>query len=146
MRVRSAMAAALLAFGGCASVAQDRGDAPAGAPAAAVTVAMRSATTVTGQPLSSPESPFEAVISRSELPAGGVLPIHRHPWPRYAYVLQGRLRVSYEESGLVREFGPGEAVAEALDQWHEGRVLGDEPVTLIVFDQVPPGRTNVVTR
>ncbi len=101
---------------------------------------------MTGQPLGVPEPGYETVIARSELPPGGILPMHKHPWPRYAYVLRGRLRVAYEESGLVREFGPGEAVIEAIDQWHEGRVVGDEPVTLVVLDHVPPGRTNVVTR
>ena len=101
---------------------------------------------MTGQPLRSPEAPFEAVISRSELPAGGALPMHRHPWPRYAFIERGRLRVSYEASGLVREFGAGEAIIEALDEWHEAVVIGGEPVTLVVFDQVPPGQTNVVRR
>ncbi len=131
---------------GCAVAAEDRSRLPAPEAGAAVTLLARSATTVTGQPLASPDPGFEAVISRSRLPPGGVLPIHKHPWPRYAYVVSGRLRVSYEESGLVRDFGPGDAVIEAIDQWHMGEVVGDEPVTLIVLDQVPPGRTNVVTR
>ena len=29
---------------------------------------------------------------------------------------------------------------------NEARVVADEPVALIVFDQVPPGRINVVAR
>jgi quercetin dioxygenase-like cupin family protein len=58
----------------------------------------------------------------------------------------GRLRVRYEEARLVREFGPGEAVIEAIGQWHEGEVVGAEPVRLIVIDHVPPGETNMVRR
>ena len=85
-------------------------------------------------------------MSATELPPGGVLPMHRHPWPRYAVVERGRLSVTYEAAGLTREFGAGEAVVEAIDQWHEGRVVGPEPVRLIVFDQVPRGATNVITR
>jgi quercetin dioxygenase-like cupin family protein len=131
---------------GCAVAPAEGGRVRPPAPGATVTLLARSATTVTGQSLATPETPFEAVISRSQLPPGGVLPMHKHPWPRYAYVMSGRLRVSYEESGLVREFGPGEAVIEAIDQWHMGEVIGDRPVVLIVFDQVPPGRSNVVTR
>jgi quercetin dioxygenase-like cupin family protein len=139
---------AFFALAGCAATA-DSTVAPAqsGAQAGAkVTIAGRSTTTVTGQTLAAPADPFESVISVSELPAGGTLPMHKHPWPRYVYVDRGRLSVSYEESGLTREFGPGEGIVEAIDQWHEGRVIGGAPVRLIVFDQVPPGQTNVVRR
>lgn len=131
---------------GCAVAPEQGSRLAAPGAGAAVTLLARSATTVTGQRLAAPETPFEAVISRSQLPPGGALPMHKHPWPRYAYVMSGRLSVGYEQSGLVREFGPGEAVIEAIDQWHEARVVGDDPVVLIVFDQVPPGRTNVITR
>jgi len=123
----------------CAAAAQQ-------APAPQSTVLNRSAATITGQPIAMPAPGFEVVISRTEIPAGGVLPMHRHPWPRYAIVEQGRLRVRYEEAGLAREFAPGEAVIEAIGQWHEGEVVGAEPVRLIVIDHVPPGETNMVRR
>lgn len=110
------------------------------------TILNRASTTITGQPLTAPAAPFEVVISRTELPLGGLLPMHRHPWPRYAIVEQGRLRVRYEEAGLERVFGPGEAVIEAIGQWHEGAVVGTEPVRLIVIDHVPPGATNMERR
>lgn len=116
------------------------------APSPRSTVLNRSATTITGQPIAMAAPGYEVVISRTEIPAGGMLPMHRHPWPRYAIVEQGRLHVRYEEAGLVREFGPGEAVIEAIGQWHEGEVVGAEPVRLIVIDHVPPGETNVVRR
>lgn len=139
--------AALILLEACAPAA-DPGAAPAAAAPsqAAVTLLLRASTTVTGQPLGLPDSPWEVAISASELPAGGVLPMHKHPWPRFAYVERGRLRVRYEAAGLVREFGPGEAVIEAVDQWHEGEVIGPDPVRLIVLDQLPPGATNVVRR
>jgi quercetin dioxygenase-like cupin family protein len=115
-------------------------------PAAAITLLLRTSTTVTGQPVRVPDGPWEVAVSASELPAGGMLPMHKHPWPRYAYVERGRLRVRYEAAGLTREFGPGEAVVEAVDQWHEGEAIGPDPVRLIVLDQLPPGATNVVRR
>ena len=114
-------------------------------PAASTNVVVRTSTTVTGQPLVLPQ-PAEVVVSVTELPAGGVLPMHKHPWPRYAYVERGRLSVRYEAARLVREFGPGEAIVEAIDQWHEGRVVGAEPVRIVTIDHVPPGQTNVVRR
>ena len=145
MKLQVATASALLvALGSCA--AQGERPAPAAGGGASVAVLARSSVTVTGQPLRSPEPPWEAVISRSELPAGGALPRHRHPWPRFVYIESGRIRVSYETSGLIREFGSGEAIIEALDEWHEAVVIGPQPVRLIVFDQVPPGQTNVALR
>ena len=137
-----AMAAVLVASGSVA--AQDTSNPEP--PRAKVTIVNRATTTVTGQPLGRPSRHWEVVMSVTDLPADGVLPMHKHPWPRYAYVERGRLSVSYEAARITREFGPGDAVVEAIDQWHEGRVVGTEPVRLIVLDQVPRGATNVVTR
>jgi quercetin dioxygenase-like cupin family protein len=119
---------------------------PAPPPAPSPTVLARSSTTITGQPLDVPRPAFEVVFSAVELPAGATLPMHKHPWPRYAYVERGRLRVHYEAAGLVREFGPGEVVIEAVDQWHEAEVVGDETVRIVVIDHVPPGESNVLPR
>jgi quercetin dioxygenase-like cupin family protein len=115
-------------------------------PAPTSTVLNRASLTVTGQPLALPGPAVEVIISRIEIPAGGALPMHKHPWPRYAIVESGRLRIHYEEARLVREFGPGEAVIEAIDQWHEAQVVGPEPLRIIVIDHVPPGQNNVVRR
>lgn len=134
----AAIAALVLLAGGTA-LAQ----APAGVE---VTMLGRSTQTATGQPVAALPSPYEVVFARAVLPAGGVLPMHRHPWPRYAFVESGRIRVRYEAAGIEREFGPGEAIIEAVDQWHEGVAVGSEPVRILVIDHVPPGRSNVVSR
>jgi len=139
-KLRAGLALALIAATGCAT-AQDTGP-----PAATTAEIARASATVTGQPLGALPTPYEIVVSTTVLPAGGALPMHKHPWPRYAYVESGRLRVHYEQAGLIREFGPGEAVVEAVEQWHEGAVVGTEPVRLVVIDHVPPGEVNVVRR
>jgi quercetin dioxygenase-like cupin family protein len=72
--------------------------------------------------------------------------MHKHPWPRYAFIESGRIMVRYETDGIERSFGPGETAIEAIDQWHEGRALGGEPVVLLVIDHVPPGQLNIVRR
>jgi len=72
--------------------------------------------------------------------------MHKHPWPRTVYVERGRIRVRYESPALVRELGPGEAVVEGIDQWHDAQAVGQGPVRLIIVDHVPPGRTNLVRR
>ena len=141
---RAAIACLLVVLAACASA--QTAQSPPVQSGAAVTIAGRGSTTVTGQKLGRSADPFESVISVSDIAPGGLLPMHKHPWPRYVYLDRGRLSVRYEASGLVREFGPGEGIVEAIDEWHEGKVVGAEPVRLIVFDQVPPGQTNVVRR
>ena len=141
-RMLAAIATSLLAGAAGAQVASP----PGSPPGVTVTVVERTGTTITGQPFAVPPGPLEVVISVALIPAGGALPMHKHPWPRFAFVESGRLRVHYEEAGLVRVVGPGEGVVEAIDQWHEAEVVGDAPVRLIVVDQVPPGRSNVVSR
>ena len=143
-RRRLAFASTMILVAACASA--QTASTPPTQRGASVTLAGRASTTATGQKLAMPADPFESVISVSELPAGGVLPMHKHPWPRYVYVDRGRISVRYEASGVERTFGAGEGIVEAIDQWHEGRVIGFEAVRLIVFDQVPPGQTNVVRR
>lgn len=144
MNRRIASAGLLLALT-AATAASSMAQAPV-PPGATVTELARTSTTVAGQPLTAPQGAFEMVISSSELPVGGSLPMHKHPWHRYSYVERGRLQVRYEQSGVERVVGPGEVLIEAVDQWHEARVIGDVPVRVIVIDQVPPGQSNVVRR
>jgi quercetin dioxygenase-like cupin family protein len=106
---------------------------------------LRQGTTVSGQKLRIPKAP-ELVVSVRELPPGGAVPVHKHKWQRYAYVERGRIRIVNRDTGATREFAAGEVVVEPIGQWHEGRVVGDSPVRLIVFDQVPKGETNMVLK
>ncbi|MBX7247593.1 MAG: cupin domain-containing protein [Caulobacteraceae bacterium] len=103
-------------------------------------------TTWSGQPLNLPQGPIELKAARVVMPVGTALAPHKHPYPRYVHIESGRLSVSNEVTGVTREFGPGEFIVEAIDQWHSGRVVGDEPVILMVIDQAPPGVANVVQK
>jgi len=49
-------------------------------------------------------------------------------------------------TGTVSEVKAGELAIDAIDQWHEAKVLGSEPVRMLVIDQAPPGVTNTVRR
>jgi quercetin dioxygenase-like cupin family protein len=129
------MKAALLLLAACAAAA---------AAQPVTTPIVRTETTVTGQPLRVPPSPFQLVVNRVDLPAGGTIPTHRHPWPRYVYVEAGAIRVTNHDAGTVSDFTAGQVIVEAVDQWHEGRVIGDAPARLIVFDQAPPGAANAI--
>ena len=130
----------------CATAAPPPHSAHAAPAAAQTTPLIRTAATVSGQPLKLPQGPAEVVMAAVELAPGGRLPVHRHPWSRYVYVERGRLRVTNLDTGAVRELAAGQVLVEAVDQWHEAQALGSDPLRLIVIDQVPPGVVNMVMR
>jgi quercetin dioxygenase-like cupin family protein len=58
---------------------------------------------------------------------------HLHPNPLAVYFLEGTLTVEMEGHG-THTFTAGEAQAEVVNTWHNGRNLTDKPVKfLIVF-------------
>lgn len=103
-------------------------------------------TTNSGQPIALPQGPVQVSVSRVVIPAGAQLPVHKHPWPRYAYVEAGHIRVTNVDTGGEVEFAPGGFIVEALGQWHTGLALGPDDVRLLVIDQHPPGEGNTIRR
>ena len=119
--------------------------ASASAQEAAVATPLTSAvTTNSGQPIVLPQGPMQVSVSRVVIPAGSKLPVHKHPYPRYAYVEAGRIRVTSVDTGGEVEFAPGGFIVEAVGQWHTGQALGQEDVSLLVIDQHPPGEATTV--
>jgi len=102
--------------------------------------------TLSGQPIALPQGPVEVTFSETVVPAGGAIAPHKHPYPRYAYVVSGRLKVTNLVTGTVAEVKAGDLAIDAIDQWHEAAVVGDEPVRMLVIDQAPPGIVNTVPR
>ena len=112
--------------------------------------------TVTGQALAAPAHP-EIVVSQTTVAVHGRLPVHKHPYQRYVYVLAGTLIVTRVSCGAERAapctkveehtYKAGDFIAEMRDAWHWGRNAGNEWVKLLVIDQVPAGTaSNVVLR
>jgi quercetin dioxygenase-like cupin family protein len=105
-----------------------------------------STTTVTGQPLTVPEHPKVTAVFAT-FPPGAALPVHKHPYPHYVYVLEGTLSVTNEETGRSFDVRQGEFFAEMQDTWHYGKNNGKVPVKLLVIDQLPPGvSSNVIPK
>jgi quercetin dioxygenase-like cupin family protein len=102
--------------------------------------------TALGQKLLLPQGDAEVTVLSYEIPPGAKLPVHKHPHPRYAYVLAGRLKVSTGDDTKSFEYGPGDFIVEVLDTWHYGETLGSETVKLLVIDQAPPGETNTLLK
>ena len=102
--------------------------------------------TVSGQPLTLPQGPAQVTVSRTLIPPGGSIPPHRHPYPRYNYVLDGGVRVTNLDTGSVQEFRAGQFIVETVGQWHSGEALDGRSAELLAIDQTPPGRSNMERR
>lgn len=103
-------------------------------------------TTQGGQPILLPQGPVRVSVSETTIPPGGIIPAHKHPNQRFAYVLAGRVKVTNLDTGAVVELLPGDFGVEARDQWHQGEALGGEGARLLIIDQAPPGQTNMIRR
>ena len=118
----------------------------AAAPNSVSTAIVRTAHTVSGQPLRLPQGSSEMVASAVEIPPGGSTTIHQHPWSRFVYVERGPLRVVDEDNHQTHDFQTGEVFPEVVAQWHQGFALGATGARLVVIDLVPPGVTNMKMR
>lgn len=120
--------------------------APVPAPPQITVKPLASATeTASGQPIVFPEGDGRVVVSEYVIDPGAALPLHHHPYPRVAYVLQGRLEVTDKDTGQDFVYKAGDVVIEVVGQRHFGFNTGNEAVRLIVFDTVPAGsQGNVV--
>ncbi len=98
-----------------------------------------------GQPITLPRGRLQLVVSTYDIAPGARLPQHKHPFQRYAYVLQGDLLVQQVGSSS-RVYHAGEFIAESVARWHFGETVGETPVKLLVIDQLPPGRKATVLR
>jgi quercetin dioxygenase-like cupin family protein len=103
-------------------------------------------TTASGQPILLPQGPVAVSTYLTTLASGAVIPAHRHPWPRYAYIVSGKLKVTNLQTGTVQILGAGDFAVEARDQWHMGETLDGTEVQLYVIDQAPPGEANMIRR
>lgn len=134
---------AMMAFVPAASTASS---GEGGKPNAVSKEVVRTATTVSGQPLRLPRGKAEMVAYTVEIPANGLTTIHQHPWSRFVYVERGPLTVTDQDTGKVHKFQSGQVFGEVVAQWHQGHAPGAQGARLVVIDLVPPGVTNMKMR
>jgi quercetin dioxygenase-like cupin family protein len=103
-----------------------------------------SSTVTSGQPIVLPQKNAEVVVSIYDVAPDTALPVHKHPYPMYAYVLFGNLRVTNTETGRSDTYKPGDFILESVGQWHMGANIGSEPLRLLVINIVEKGQSNTV--
>src|ERR1043165_1779328 len=119
-----------VALAGCAGSAG--GGCPACAGGRAVVPPVAKLTqTATGRPIRLPAGDAQVSACTYDIPPGVKLSVHKHPYPRFAYIMSGDLRVVLAD-GRRFEYHPGEFIAEVTDTWHYGETLGSVPVRLLV--------------
>lgn len=104
-----------------------------------VTPVLSSPVTIADQPVALPQGPVTVTASIFTIEPGAALPVHRHAFPRYGYVLAGTITINNRETGKVQEFHAGDFIIESVSKWHSGANSGQEPLKLLVIDQAPAG-------
>jgi quercetin dioxygenase-like cupin family protein len=140
--IAAATAAFFVAGASCAA-AQDAAPALA-SPQVKVTPLFAATATSIGQPIVLPKQNAEVRVTLYEIAVGAVLPVHKHPFHRYAYVLAGKLRVSDKDNTKSFDYSAGDFLIEMVDTWHYGENIGTEPVRLLVIDQTESGQSNTI--
>lgn len=116
-----------------------------GVPVVVTPLASRTET-ASGQPITLPQKNVQVLVSTYDIAAGATLPVHKHPFPRYAYVMAGTLQVTNVETGKSNTYKSGDFIVEMIGQWHQATNVGADPVKLLVIDQVEEGVKNTVLR
>lgn len=87
--------------------------------------------TVTGEPIRYPSSGQARMIAvEITLQPGQQTGWHMHPVPLFGYVLDGELTVDYGAKGK-RVYRKGDALAEAINEAHNGRNTGKRPMRIL---------------
>ena len=102
--------------------------------------------TASGQPITPPAGPMQVTATLSELAPGETTPLHKHPYLRYDYVLEGRLSVTNFDTGKTDIVAAGQFVVDPIGQWHQGRAMDGHRVRLLIVDQAPVGQSNFVLK
>lgn len=114
--------------------------------AAVVKTLFTSTVTSSGDPMVLPQHNVRLTASKYTIPPGVSLPVHKHLFPRYAYVLSGSVRVTDATTGTSQVFGQGGFIIEMVNRWHTGQPAGPEAVELLVIDLVEGDGKNVIAR
>jgi quercetin dioxygenase-like cupin family protein len=103
----------------------------------------QSTVTAAGQPIVFPAGNTEVAALMVDIPAGMDTGWHKHPWPRYAYVVSGVITVE-NDAGQAKTYRAGDFFVEQINIFHHGTTT--EPTRLLVIDQDVAGKGNQINR
>ncbi len=86
--------------------------------------------TILDEAFAYPRGRARITAARITLPPGATVPLHLHPVPLFAYILQGELIVDYGSQG-TRTYRKGDAFVEAFHWPHKGRNGGKGNVQIL---------------
>ncbi len=142
MKIRVFKSAWSLVFVLSVSFSAWAADTPASSSKVVITKVLSATQTSSGQPIKLPQSDVQVIVTTLEIHPGATLPRHLHPYPRYGYVMQGALKITNEQTGLSNVYKTGDFIVESIGQWHRAEIVGDEPVKLLVIDQIEGRRAD----
>lgn len=100
--------------------------------------------TASGQQITLPQKDIRVVVSTFDIAPGATLPVHKHPFARYALVQAGTLKVINTETDAGTVYKTGDFIIEMIGQWHRAQNVGNDPVKLLVIDQIEGTGGNTV--
>lgn len=74
----------------------------------------------------------EITMVRLTIPAGGKLPMHKHPVIAAGYLVSGQLTVE-DEQGKKLDVKAGDALLSLVDKWHAVHNPGDKTAEIVLF-------------
>ena len=108
-------------------------------------VLLKATTTSAGQPIVFPSANVEVTGTIGERPPGWSSPWHKHPYPRYHYVLDGTLTVE-DESGKRTDYPAGSFSIEQVNTWHRAMNLGSKTAKWLYIDSAEAGKPNAIPK
>ena len=101
-------------------------------PAIKVTPLVKATASWNGKPLAYPQGQAEITGMVIEIAPDAETGWHGHPVPSFGVVLEGTLEVTLKD-GQKKRVGPGEGLVEVVDTLHNGRNVGEDTASLVVF-------------
>lgn len=100
--------------------------------------------TASGKPITLPQNNVRVIVSTFDIAPGATLPVHKHPFARYAVVQAGTLKVTNVDANVAKVYKTGDFIVEMIDQWHRAENVGADAVKLLVIDQVEGTASNTI--
>lgn len=142
MRISTSLAVASALFLTAPHLASAQDEAlPAGFTTEPV---IRATTNRDGDPISLPTGTTEIISTVATLEPDGRTPLHQHPVPVYAYVLEGEVELR-TEGGDPQRYAAGEAWLESQNRMHQAFNVGNDPAKLLIVIIGEEGQAPTVT-